>query len=576
MAELSQTRARTSERFLYERDSHGNSQFTRTNLWAWGDAIRRVETPTGGPAGPGEILAAMRDPSFYGADAREPIVLRETHVSWVFLVADRAYKLKKPLVLPFLDYGNVTARRLMCQREVALNRPLGGDIYIGVRAIVNRGGCLQLGQDCEDAVDYLVEMRRFDEDSTLAAALAGGQASDHDIGAVAGRIARFHAASAPRRRDPEVVAGIARTVDGNTEELLRHDGLFDPARVLATQRFADAFLAGHAPLLRWRARTGRVRDCHGDLRAEHILLGEEVRAIDCVEFDNAFREIDVAEDLAFLVMDLARTGHAELAQTLVSKYRSSGGDAGPDELIAFHASIKALVRAKVAALLSVDASAPAAMRACACDDARELFALAERLAWQARLPLALVVCGPPAAGKSTLAQTLSDQSGLRVVSADETRKSIAGVALTARAPGGAYATEVGKRTYSELGRQAAAQLAGSSGVIVDATFGQRNARDAFAAAFGETHPTIFCECRAPLDVLRRRARARLADPHRASGAGPSSAPRLAERFEPLEADIAPQHHLVLRSDRPVGELAADIVAMLDSRLAGAAAERSQG
>lgn len=576
MAELSQTRARTSERFLYERDSHSNSQFTRTNLWAWGDAIRRVGTPPGGPAGPGEILAAMRDPSFYGADAREPIVLRETHVSWVFLVADRAYKLKKPLVLPFLDYGNVTARRLMCQREVALNRPLGGDIYIGVRAIVNRGGCLQLGQDCDNAVDYLVEMRRFDEDSTLAAALAGGQASDHEIGAVAGRIARFHAASAPRRRDPEVVAGIARTVDGNTEELLRHDGLFDPARVLATQRFADAFLAGHAPLLRWRARTGRVRDCHGDLRAEHILLGEEVRAIDCVEFDNAFREIDVAEDLAFLVMDLARTGHAELAQTLVSEYRSSGGDAGPDELIAFHASIKALVRAKVAALLSVDASAPAAMRACACDDARELFALAERLAWQARLPLALVVCGPPAAGKSTLAQTLSDQSGLRVVSADETRKSIAGVALAARAPNGAYATEVSKRTYSELGRQAAAQLAGSSGVIVDATFGQRNPRDAFAAAFGETHPTIFCECRAPLDVLRRRARARLADPHRASGAGPSSAARLAERFEPLEADIAPQHHLVLRSDRPVAELAADIVAMLDSRLAAAAAERSQG
>jgi len=574
VAELSQTRARTSERFLYERDSHSNSQFTRTNLWAWGDAIRRVETPPGGPSGPGEILAAMRDPSFYGAEAREPIVLRETHVSWVFLVADRAYKLKKPLVLPFLDYGNVTARRLMCQREVALNRPLGGDIYLGVRAIVNRGGCLQLGQDCEDAVDYLVEMRRFDEDSTLAAALAGGQASKHNIGAVAGRIARFHAASAPRRRDPEVVAEIARTVDGNTEELLRHDELFDPTRVLATQRFADAFLAGHAPLLKWRARTGRVRECHGDLRAEHILLGEEVRAIDCVEFDNAFREIDVAEDLAFLVMDLARVGHAELAQTLVSEYRSSGGDAGPDELIAFHASIKALVRAKVAALLSVDASAPAAMRACACDDARELFALGERLAWQARLPLALVVCGPPAAGKSTLAQTLADQSGLRVVAVDETRKSTA--ALTARAPREVYATEVGKQTYSELGREAAAQLAGSSGVIVDATFGQRTAREAFAAAFGEAHPTIFCECRAPVDVLRRRARARLADPHRASDAGPSLAARLAERFEPLETDIAPQHHFVLRSDRPVAELAADIVAMLDSRLASAAAERSQG
>jgi len=211
----------------------------------------------------------------------------------------------------------------------------------------------------------------------------------------------------------------------------------------------------------------------------------------------------------------------------------------------------------------------AAARTGACDDAREHLALAERLAWRARLPRALVVCGPPAAGKSLLAQALGERSGLEVVSADETRKTLTGVARTARAPRDAYATEVSARTYGELGRQAAACMAGSGGVIVDATFGQRNLREAFARAFGEAHPTIFCECRAPVDVLRRRARARISDPHRVSDAGPTIAARLAERFEPLEADISPQNHLVLRSDRPVGELASDIVAMLDSRLAGA-------
>jgi aminoglycoside phosphotransferase family enzyme/predicted kinase len=567
VGDTSHARQRPQERFLYERDSHRDSQFTRTNLWAWGDAVRRLEAPPAGAVEPRELLDAMRDPRFYGADPNEPVELRETHVSWVFLVGDRAYKLKKPLVLPFLDYGDVAARRRMCQREIALNRPLGGDIYLGVRAVVRRGGRLRLGADGGGAVDHLVEMRRFDEASTLAAALASGRASARDITAVAGRLARFHAASPPRRQDCNVVARIARTVDGNTESLLRHDELFDPARVLATQRFADAFLSGHAALISWRTRTGRVRECHGDLRAEHVLLGEEVRAIDCVEFDDAFREIDVAEDLAFLVMDLTRCGHGELARTLVTRYRDAGGDAGPDELIAFHASIKALVRAKVAALVAVDPSAPAALRVTAGEQAGEHLALAERLAWQARLPLALVVCGPPAAGKSQLAQALAEQSGLEVVSADETRKQLAGIGPSSPALGEAYTTEMSARAYAELGRRAAAQLASASGVIVDATFGQRKLREAFASAFGEVHPTIFCECRAPIDVLRRRARARLADPQRVSDAGPALAARLAERFEPLETDIAPQNHLIVRSDRPVARLVADIVAMLDSRLA---------
>lgn len=564
VGEASQTQGRPRERFLYDRDL----QLTRTDLWAWTDAVRRVETPAS--AGhTSELLEAMRDPQFYDADPHDTVELRETHSSWVFLVDERAFKLKKPLVLPFLDYSSVERRRLMCQREVALNRPLAGDLYRGVRSIVRRGGRLRLAADTPDGIEHVVEMRRYDEDATLAAALARGLISPGDIRPIAERLARFHAGSAVHRHGAGTVARLKRAIDGNFETLLAQRDLVDPVRVLSAQRFVDAFLAGHGALLVGRDRAGWVRECHGDLRAKHVLLGEQVQIVDCIEYADDLREIDVAEDLALLIMDLTRGGRPDLARSLAAHYRAAGGNPGSDQMLAFHAAVGAWARAKLAALRAVDPMAGKSTRIDAAAEARELFGIGEHLSWQARLPLALIVCGPPAAGKTALAAALAERSGLPVLSADEIRRRIAGLEARERAPRGAHAQPPNERTYLELGRLAAEQLAATGGVIVDATFGQRQMREAFASAFGEATPALFCECRAPLDVLRRRARAQLSERRRISDEGLSLSTRLAERFDPLEADIAAQHHLVLRADQPPAEVSDDLVAMLDRHLARA-------
>ncbi|MGD0197346.1 MAG: hypothetical protein ABSC56_05495 [Solirubrobacteraceae bacterium] len=541
MGQTTHTQARASERLFYDRDT----QLTRTDLWAWTDAVRRVESPAGagGARAQQDLLKAMCDPQLYGEGRGTAVEMRETHAAWTFLVGESAFRLKKPVVLPFLDYGNLDARRLMCRREITLNRPLAGDIYRDVRAVVRRGGRFQLVDDgAADAVAHVVEMRRYDETRTLAATLASGRITASELAAVARRVADVHAAAPARRHDPEILTRLKHAIDGDLELLLAHDQLFEPARVLAAQRFADAFLAGHAALLLERARCGNVRECHGDLRAVHVLLGEEIRIVDCVEFDDELREIDVAADLAFLAMDLAAHERTDLCQLLLDRYRMAGGDPGPDALVWFYAATKAWTRAKLSALLASDAHAAPGARRAAADEAGELFALGERLSWQARLPLALIVCGPQDCGKSALAGEIATRSGLPVV-----------------APGEAGTEGVdADRTYRELGTRAGEQIAKRGGVVVDATFGRRDMREAFAEAFGEKRPALFCECCAPVDVLEGRARTR-----------PGGDPHAAERFDPLESDIEPAHHLILRTDQSLAELYGDLVAMLDRHLARA-------
>ena len=552
-------------------------RLTRTDLWAWEDAAERIERAEAPRPGRGSgfegIVAAMRDPSLYPGSP-EVVEVRETHISWVFLAGDRAYKLKKPIVFPFLDYATAERRREMCELEVELNRRLAGDLYLGVKALVDRGGRLRLAPSGAGAIEHVVEMRRFDEADTLAARVVRGQARTADVAAVGRRLASFHADAGACGGGENPLAAVNQVAEGNFAALLASGAPVDPRRVLAAQRFVDSYLSGHADLVTSRAAAGLVRECHGDLRAEHVLLGEEVRVVDCAEFDAALRHVDVGADLAFLVMDLARLRRPDLGRALVDAYRDAGGDPGPDHLIAFHAAIKAWVRAKVTLLRASDAAGTFERRAAARAEVAELFALGERLAWQARLPLTVIVCGAPATGKSSLARRLSEASGLAVIASDETRKRMAGLEPTQRAPEDLYTPAASERTYAELGRQAAEQVDDTRGAIVDATFGRSADRHAFAAAFAAPTAPVFFECRAPAEVIRARARAREQDPGRVSDAGTEIAARMGARFEPLEDDVQAARHIMLRTDQPVEDAVEDAVAMLDRHLALAAGPMS--
>jgi aminoglycoside phosphotransferase family enzyme/predicted kinase len=502
-------------------------------------------------SGPVERLAAALGPA---------VERRETHGSWVLLAGDRAYKVKKPVVMDFLDYGSLERRRAMCREEVAVNRRAAPDLYLGVCAIVEEGDAVALApEDSPGALEYAVEMRRFAEADTLAARLEQGRVAAAEAAAVGRHVAAFHAAC-PAVRDGSGAEAVKRSLDDDFATLLtlaagRPDRV---ARLLAAERFTDGFLAARWDELDARARAGRVRDAHGDLRLEHVVMGREIALVDAIEFDPRLRRIDAGLDLAFLVMELHAAGRSDLARTLVSAYREAGGDPGDDALIACFAAYRARVRAKVA-LLREHQMASGEAAGAVDRQADRLLELGDRLVWLARRPLIVAVAGVAATGKTTLAAALAERAGVAHFSSDAVRKRLLGLAPTARAPESAYATAMSERTYRALG----ARAAGAGSAVVDATFHRRALRDAFHGSLGGAD-VLFVECRAPLPELERRLAAREREPDRTSDATLAVLRRQVAQGEPFD-EVAPRDHLLLRSDRPVEELVEAVADALDAR-----------
>jgi len=444
-----------------------------------------------------------------------PVELRETHAAWVLLAGERALKVRKPVRFAFLDYATLERRLAAALEEVRVNAPLAPGLYRGVRALLGRDGRIVLGPlgACADAVEYAVEMRRFDERATMAARCAAGGLQAADVDAIAELVARFHAGAEPCAGGAEPFAARVRA---DVRELT---ALAGPLPALA--RFAEAALARRAPELEARARAGLCRDGHGDLRAEHVVLERPPLIVDRIEFDPALRRADVGSDLAFLAMDLEGCGAGWAARRLVAAYEGAGGDPGGAALRALFAWQRALVRAKVA-LLRDDARA-----------AGRLLALAERFAWRERLAGVVLVTGPPASGKSTLAGALARRGGLPLLGSDVTRKALLGVAPTTRLDDDAYRAEVTRAVYRALGDGAARALAEHGGVVVDATGRSRALRRALTGRLGHAGPILALACEAPEELRLARARARLADPDRVSDADAAVAQRIGAAHEPL-------------------------------------------
>ena len=513
------------------------------------------------------LADAMLVPSFY-PDSPIEVLLVETHVSWVFLAGPRAYKLRKPVVFPFLDYGSPERRLHMSREEVRLGRRLANRLYLGVLAVVrNADGDFELADaDTPGAVDYVVEMHRYDSNRTLSALLDRNEVSAGDIRRVAQRIVAFHAKAEVASDVSLGAQGVGANVDANFTTMLPFAEEIGAHLLAAGHRFSAAFAHRNSDLLEGRVREGWVRDCHGDLRTEQLILaGGDVEIPDPVEFDPGLRLTDIAADLAFLVMDLYDADAENLADVLIAASVAPGVDYGGQQLLFFYATYRAWVRAKVACMrasgLPNDANREQQIH-----DANRFAVLGRRLAWHARRPIVLIVCGRSAVGKSVIAAELGERSGLQILSSDIVRKQLTGLAPSDRAPDVAYSEYLTIQTYRELGARAA-ESATAGGVIVDATFRSRLQRDAFAEGFGESLPApLYVTCSAPESLLLRRARDRELDPARISDAGPDIVTRQAGELESFD-EIPADRVFELRTDRPPDESADRVEAWLDDLLA---------
>jgi aminoglycoside phosphotransferase family enzyme len=324
------------------------------------------------------LIRGLLDPFAYPAPS-DRVELVQTHISYIFLVGDRAYKVKKPVNFGFLDYSTLGRREHFCRREVELNRRLAPALYLGVEPIVETPAGERVGAEGVP-VEWCVVMRRLPEDRLLSALLVRGEVADEDIAPVARKVAAFH-------REAETCGAIdefgrPETIRVNTDEnfhqLAPYVGRTISAAQLARIRdFTDRFLAQKANRFAERIAEQRIRDCHGDLHAASICLTDDIQIFDCVEFNDRFRYGDVASEVAFLAMDLERFGRADLAWRFVETYRQVSGDRLPDDLFQFYLCYRAVVRAKVESFALDDPEIPDTERA----GARERAKVYVSLAW---------------------------------------------------------------------------------------------------------------------------------------------------------------------------------------------------
>jgi aminoglycoside phosphotransferase family enzyme/predicted kinase len=479
------------------------------------------------------LLERLRSRLQRGAEC--PVELVETHISWVLLVGATAYKVKKPIGLPFLDFRTLERRRHFCEEELRVNRRTARALYLGISRITGTAAEPQI-DGCGPTLEYAVRMRRFPAGSLLSDHAAAGDLRPSDVDRLAEHVAALHCGSphaAPQTGygSPEYRArGALAALDG-IEELLSvpMDGL-DHLRGWLRQQ-AEA-LAGV-----WRERQygGWVREGHGDLHLGNaLLLDDDVCLFDAIEFDPALRWIDIVDDAAFAAMDLMAAGHAGLGFRFMNGWLERVGDHEGLALWRYALAYRALVRAHVSLLRERQRNVS---ETSACDRYLEL---ALRLARPSDRPGLLITHGLPGSGKSVISGQLLERCGAIRCRSDVERKRMLGLpplgdTRTLDSERAAYGEGATLETYGRLERIARLALQAGWPVIVDAAFLRRAERQRFAdlaRSLGCSFSVL--DCRAPMRVLRQRVEARHATKLDASEAGVEVLEQLERCAEPLE------------------------------------------
>ena len=459
------------------------------------------------------LVERLREPARYPHPV-DRVELIETHISWVLLAGEFAYKVKKPVDFGFLDFTALAARKRFCEEELRLNRRTAPELYLEAVPIGGTPDEPRLG--ATPAIEYAVKMRRFAQDALLDRMAKRGALTAAHVDAIAAAVAEFHARveRVPRASgcgSPERVAAFAEQNFEQLDALVVAPADFEHLDRLRTWTALE--FSAQREIIAERKRDGFVRECHGDLHLGNVALidGRPV-AFDCIEFNDDLRWIDVMSEVAFLVMDLLDHGLDALAWRCLDRYLQLTGDYAGIAVLRFHLVYRAMVRAKVASMRARQPGLDAAAHARLADEYRGYFRLASRLAEAVR-PAIVLMHGLSGSGKTTVAQSLVESLGAIRVRSDVERKRLHGLdplARTNRALGaGLYGPEATRRTYDRLAAVARAIVDAGFPAIVDAASLRRPERDAMRA-LARTLGVRFvvATCTAPEAVLRQRLSAR--------------------------------------------------------------------
>lgn len=460
------------------------------------------------------LIEALQDPARYDHPVCGFQVV-ETHISWVLLTGDYAYKIKKPVNLGFLDFTSLEKRRQDCEEELRLNRRLAPELYLAVVPITGSAAAPRLGGE-GPIIEYAVKMREFPQDARLDRVLARGDLRGEHMVRLAQDVARFHERATIAAVDTPFGGAdqVWQPVRENFDQIRPHlDEVQDRERL---DRLWAWSVQSHARLIKVfqaRKQDGFVRECHGDMHLGNMALSNgEVVIFDCLEFNPGLRWIDVMSEVAFLTMDLYDRGRPGLAHRFLNDYLQHSGDYEGLRVLRFYQVYRALVRAKVACIRLAQPGVSAAERAESRKHYRQYLRLAERYTQPTPTPL-IITHGLSGSGKTTVSDALLESSGALRVRSDVERKRLYALPATARSGSAInadlYSPEATARTYTHLAALARKIITAGFPVIVDAAFLRYRQREIFHTLAHELHvPFVIFHCHSSLERLRRRVQQR--------------------------------------------------------------------
>lgn len=441
-----------------------------------------------------------------------PVRRVETHISWILLDGEHAWKIKKPVRFGFLDFSRLDLRHHYCEEELRLNRRLAPSLYLDVVPVRGSVAAPRLGDDGKGSViEYALRMKQFAAGSLFSEQVAAGRLEPGSVDRLATRLAGFQAAAPAAAADSPF--GNAEGIRRTTADVLQGiESQAQAQRAAGLREWCDARAASLAPCFEARKADGWVREGHGDLHlANLVVLDDDVTAFDCVEFDPAMRWIDLQCDIAFITMDLKAHGRRDLAFRFLDRWLESSGDHAGLAVLRYYEVYRALVRALVAGIRHAQGRRAGSANEAESSRGPDYLRLAHGLAEEAD-PRLLIAHGLSGSGKSFASAQLLEVAGAIRLRSDVERKRLFGLAALEASSGRAadiYGEQATRRTYASLRDRARVALQAGYPVIIDAAFLRATERDDFRALAQELGvPFAILHCRADPAVLRERVSAR--------------------------------------------------------------------